>query len=244
MRDVAYHHIQRKVSSRDLRAGAPVSDVAIAKELGISRTPAREAIRQLVSEGLLESVTGRGVVVITLDRDDIRELYEMREALEGLAARTVAMRSLSADEMRDFRSIAAAMTTLIKELTASHKPALDEKQMERFEVADLAFHTYMMKLAGNRRNQKAVSGIRLLIRIFAARRKGHSLAVLKRINKDHTDLIAAIQGGDPEAAAQCIYRHVASSRKGRLEEFDQREREAALPQDVAAFLAEIQAELT
>ena len=103
MREVAYHHIQRKISLRELRAGAPVSDVGIAKELGISRTPAREAIRQLVSEGLLESVAGRGVVVITLDRDDIRELYEMREALEGLAARTVAARSPSAGEMRDFR---------------------------------------------------------------------------------------------------------------------------------------------
>jgi DNA-binding GntR family transcriptional regulator len=244
MRDVAYHHIQRKISSRALRAGAPVSDVAIAKELGISRTPAREAIRQLVSEGLLESVTGRGVVVITLDRDDIRELYEMREALEGLAARTVATRSPSAEEMRDLRAIAAAMTALIKELASGRKPVLDEKQMERFEVADLAFHTYLMKLAGNRRNQRTVSGIRLLIRIFAARRKGHSLAILKRINKDHTDLMAAIRVGDAEAATQCVYRHVVNSRNSRIEEFDQREREAALPQDVDAFLAEIQAELT
>ena len=55
MREVAYHHIQRKISMRQLRAGEPVSDVAISKELGISRTPAREAIRQLVSEGLLGS---------------------------------------------------------------------------------------------------------------------------------------------------------------------------------------------
>ena len=64
-REVAYHHIQRKISTRALRAGEPVSDVAISKELGISRTPAREAIRQLVSEGLLESVPGRGVVGLT-----------------------------------------------------------------------------------------------------------------------------------------------------------------------------------
>ena len=158
MREVAYHHIQRKISSRELRAGAPVSDVGIAKELGISRTPAREAIHQLVSEGLLESSAGRGVVVITLDRDDIRELYEMREALEGLAARTVAARPPSASEMRDFRLIAAAMTSLVKELETSRKPALDEKQMERFEVADLAFHTYLMKLA--RESKKPEGGFR------------------------------------------------------------------------------------
>ena len=91
MREVAYHHIQRKISiARVARRTNPFPMSRISKELGISRTPAREAIRQLVSEGLLESVPGRGVVVITLDRDDIRELFEMREALEGLAARTVA----------------------------------------------------------------------------------------------------------------------------------------------------------
>ena len=243
MREIAYHHIQRKISSRELRAGVPVSDVSIAKELGISRTPAREAIRQLVSEGLLESVAGRGVVVITLERDDIRELFEMREALEGLAARTVVARSPSASEMRDFRSVASAMTTLVKELEASRKPALDEKQMERFEVADLAFHTYLMKLAGNRRSLKVVAGIRLLIRIFAARRGGHNLAVLRQISRDHLDLIKAIEAGKAEAAEEHVSRHISNSRISRLEEFDQREREAAVPQDVAAFLAEIQAEL-
>ena len=205
---MAYHHIQRKISTRELRAGEPVSDVTISKELGISRTPAREAIRQLVSEGLLESVPGRGVVVITLDRDDIRELFEMREALEGLAARTVAARSPSAGEIRDLRSIASALTALIKELAASRKPVLDEKQMERFEVADLAFHTYIMKLAGNQRSLKTLAGIRLLIRIFAARRGGHNIAKLKQINRDHLDLISALQAADPQAAADCVHRHI------------------------------------
>lgn len=241
---MAYHHIQRKISLRILRAGAPVSDVSIAKELGISRTPAREAIRQLISEGLLESVAGRRVVVVTLDRDDVRELFEMREALEELAARTVAASRLSAAEIRDFRSIASAMTTLIKELEASGRRLLDEKQMERFEVADLAFHTYLMKLAGNRRSLKVVAEIRLLIRIFAARRGGHNVAVLKQISRDHLDLIKAVQAGDAESAAACISRHISNSRTSRLEEFDRREREAALPRNIEAFLAEIQAELT
>src|SRR5678815_2511335 len=208
IREVAYHHIQKKISSRRLRAGEPVSDVAIAKELGISRTPAREAIRQLVSEGLLESVQGRGVVVITLDRGDIRELFEMREALEGLAARTVAGRTPSAAEIRDLRSIASALTALIKELAASRKAVLDEKQMERFEVADLAFHTYIMKLAGNQRSLKTLAGIRQLIRIFAARRGGHSIPILKQINRDHLDLISALQAADSQAAAECVHRHI------------------------------------
>jgi DNA-binding GntR family transcriptional regulator len=242
MREVAYHHIQRKISSRELRAGAPVSDVAIAKELGISRTPAREAIRQLVSEGLLEPVPGR-VVVVTLDRNDIRELYEMREALELLAARTVASRTPSGPEIRDFQKVSASLTKLVKELESSRKPILDDAQMTRFEAADLAFHTYLMRVAGNMRSLKVVSSIRLLIRIFASRRGGHNLADLKQISRDHMDLLAAIQAGDPAAATDSLCRHISGSMRSRLEEFDRREREASVPQDVDAFLAEIQSEL-
>ena len=115
--------------------------------------------------------------------------------------------------------------------------------MERFEVADLAFHTYLMKLAGNRRSLKVVAGIRLLIRIFAARRGGHNLATLRQVSRDHLDLIKAIEAGKAGAAEEHVSRHISNSRISRLEEFDQREREAAVPQDVAAFLAEIQAEL-
>ena len=115
--------------------------------------------------------------------------------------------------------------------------------MERFEVADLAFHTYLMKLAGNQRSLKVVAGIRLLIRIFAARRGGHNLATLRQISRDHLDLIKAIEAGKAVAAEEHVSRHISNSRISRLEEFDHREREAAVPQDVAAFLAEIQAEL-
>jgi DNA-binding GntR family transcriptional regulator len=244
MREVAYHHIQRKIANRALRAGEPVSDVTIAKELGISRTPAREAIRQLVSEGLLESVPNRGAVVVTLGRDDIRELFEIREALEGLAARTIATRVPSEAEARDLRTVSGSLTELIKELESSRKPVLDEKQMERFEVADLAFHTYILKLAGNQRSLRTLAGIRQLIRIFAARRGGHTLAALKQIQRDHQDLMQAMERGDVQAAVESVQRHIAKSQKSRLEEFDQREREASLPQDVESFLAQIRAELS
>jgi len=242
--DVAYSAVRDAIVANQLKPGDRVSEYKVAEWLKISRTPAREAIRQLVSEGLLESVPGRGVVVITLDRDDIRELFEMREALEGLAARTVAARSPSPGEIRDLRSVAAALTSLIKELDASRKPVLDEKQMERFEVADLAFHTYIMKLAGNQRSLKTLAGIRQLIRIFAARRGGHNIAILKQINRDHLDLISALQAADPQAAADCVHRHILKSQKSRLNEFDQREREAAVPQDVESFMDQIRAELT
>src|SRR5690349_13215528 len=82
----AYEHLQEGVLSGRLRSGTVISEAALAKELGISRTPVGEAIRQLVREGLVEQVPRYGTIVRSIDRQELTDLYEMREALESFAA--------------------------------------------------------------------------------------------------------------------------------------------------------------
>ena len=79
MRERAYFLIQQKIVSGELMAGAAISEVSLAKELNSSRTPIREAIGQLVSEGVLEQIPNRGTIVTQFDRQDILELYELRK---------------------------------------------------------------------------------------------------------------------------------------------------------------------
>src|SRR5690242_20693729 len=86
MREQARQHIQRKIASKELAGGSAVSELMIAKELGFSRTPVREAIGQLLAEGLLRQASGGGAVVAQLSRRDIVDLYQLREALEVYAA--------------------------------------------------------------------------------------------------------------------------------------------------------------
>src|SRR5438105_3197888 len=77
----AYEHLQEGIFSGRLRAGTVISEEALAKELGISRTPVGEAIRQLAGEGLVEQVPRYGTIVKPLDRRELQELYEIRDAL-------------------------------------------------------------------------------------------------------------------------------------------------------------------
>jgi len=242
MREVAYLHIQKKIASRVLRAGSPVSELPIARELGISRTPTREAIRQLVAEGLLEEVPGRGVLVVTLERRDIAEIYELRKALEVQGVEAVARR-LMGPEIHGLRQIAGEIPGLMEELRESGREQLDEKQMTRFEAADIGFHTYILQAAGNRRSLRIVSSLRSLIRIFAMRRTGHDTESLNRIHADHCKMIEAIESHDSATAASVAMAHIEASQRARLEQFDQREQEASLPRDIPAFLNRIRAEL-
>ena len=85
IRERAYLHIQQLLLSGKLEAGSSVSEQMLAKDLGSSRTPIREAMNQLAAEGLLEPSPNGGMIVTQLGREDIIELYELREALEVYA---------------------------------------------------------------------------------------------------------------------------------------------------------------
>lgn len=243
MRHRAYQYVQRKIASRDLRAGAPISEQAMAKEAGVSRTPMREAIRQLVTEGVLQEIPSRGVEVVRLEVRDIEEIYAVREALEVQAAIELARQGCGAVGMKNLRKVAGEIEGLVDDLRSSGQGRLNARQMTRFEAADIGFHTFFLQMAGNRRRMMIVGGLRSLVRIVAMRREGHTEDALRRIHQDHIDVIEAIAAGDAERATSVLASHIQASLRERLEEFAHRERESDLPQDISAFLRRIEVDI-
>ncbi len=244
MREVAYQHLHKKIATRELRAGLPVSELSIATELGISRTPTREAMRQLLTEGLLEEIPGRGVVVVTLDRRDIVEIYGIRKALEVQAVRVAAVKLTGQKELENLRQVAERIGEMAQELEQAKCERMDAKEASLFEAADIGFHTFLMQAAGNRRAVRLLNSLRTLIRTFTMRRTGVRVEFLKRIHADHCAVVAAIEAHDPERAAQLLLEHIETGQKERLTQFDEREQEAGLPQDIPAFLQKIQVEIS
>ena len=228
IRERAYIHIQRKIASGELRAGSAVSELALARELGSSRTPIREALGQLVAEGLLEQTPNRGAVVVRLTRQDIIELFELRESLEVFAVGKAARQESKPADLERLQQQANEVCELREELLRSGKPALDARQMHRFTTCDLGFHTLLMRLADNSRMLKVVNETRLLIRIFGMRRQGHAAAELERIDNEHREILRAIVERHADRSMQLIAGHIQNSRRERLEEFDHWEREASL----------------
>jgi DNA-binding GntR family transcriptional regulator len=235
-RQTAYVYLQRKIASREFPAGSALSELSVAKELGISRTPVREAIGQLVAEGLLEQIPNRGVVVVQLSRNDIVDLYELREALEVYAVGKAARRALDSADLRHLQSFADDITVLRDELVKSGCAELDPEQMHRFVVCDLGFHTMLMRMAANARILKVVNETRLLIRIFAIRRTGHNVADLERIYRQHCDVLRAVSERDPERAMRLLSEHIQNSQKERLAEHDHLERENSLKANLPVYV--------
>jgi len=227
-RERAYRHIQEQISKGVLVAGQPVSELLLAKELGSSRTPIREAIGQLATEGLLEQTHNRGAVVRQLTRSDITDLYEVREALEVYAGAKVAGRGLQPRELQRLHEFNDGIQQLRDELKRTGAEALDEKQMVHFAQLDLSLHAQIVLLTLNSRIQKIINETRVLIQIFAIRRSGHDAAALGQIWQQHHNIIEALAARNTEVARKLLSEHILHSLKERLDEFEAWERTNAM----------------
>lgn len=235
-RERAYSFMQRKIASGELSAGHAISELSLAKELGISRTPIREALAQLAAEGILEQSPNRKAVVVKLTRQDIVELYELREALEVYAVGKAARQVVRPADLDRMRSLNDALLTLRDELLRSGKPGLDAEQMHRFVTYDLTFHTLLLRLAANARILKVVNETRVLVRIFAIRRRGYTVAELEDIHRRHRGVVCGIAEQNPESAMHAVAEHIQLSQVERLDDFDHWEIEASLRETIPAPL--------
>jgi DNA-binding GntR family transcriptional regulator len=235
MREKAYFHLQRKILSGELPPGTLLSEASIARELGSSRTPLREAVRQLATEGLLREIPNRGSLVVEFSKRDVAELYELREALEVYAVGKAAEHKLRPPDLDTLQRLVSEILIVRDELEQSGEARLNAAQMQRFVQIDLNFHALLVRAAGNRRMLKVFSDTRVLLSIFAMRRKGHHAAQLSEVHRYHSEVLAAVARKDPETAMRLASEHIRVSKKERLEEYDEWEREIALGHPLPGF---------
>jgi DNA-binding GntR family transcriptional regulator len=237
IRQRAYLAIQRRIATGELPAGSAISELDLAKEMGSSRTPIREALSQLVAEGLLEQNGAGGVLVIQLTRENIIDTYELREALEMYAVGKVARLGMmrAADKVY-LQGLVSAIRELHDELVSTGQNALDAEQTNRLLAADLSFHALLIGLSQNVRINKVVNDTRLLLRIFTIRRESHDAPALGRIYRQHQEIVDAIERGDEVATRRILSEHIQGSERERLEEYDQHLREASMRKSLPAFL--------
>ena len=228
VRERAYLLIQQKIAHGELAPGTAVSEVALAQEIGSSRTPVREALGQLVAEGLLEQTPNRGTVVVQIRRQDIIDLYELREALEVYAVGKVARQAKMPPDLQRLESFAAEILTLKNELKKNPNATLDDRQMARFIACDLGFHTLLLRMAANARILKTVNETRLLMRIFAIQRRGHNAALLTKIHRHHVEIAGAIAAGEAARASEVMSQHIQESQRERVAEYDEWEHESSM----------------
>lgn len=201
LRDWVFECLRTSIISGDLAPGQRIVEADLAKQLDVSKSPVREAILQLKQDGLvIDAPKGRGVVVAPLKPSDVREIYAVREALEGLAVRI-----LAADPQPErLAPLRAAVEKM--------RQALAENDLRRQFEHDVEFHTALCAATGNRRLQDLFSSLRPdLQRIFLFAANAMSLEGTDSAEQtlaEHEHLLQAIAEGNGDRAASLLAAHV------------------------------------
>jgi DNA-binding GntR family transcriptional regulator len=201
--DVVAERLEAAIISGEIAPGSRMSEQALAKSLGVSRGPLREAIRRLEGRKLVERTPNIGVRVAALTLTDLSNLLMIREALEGLACR------LAAERMSD-------------EEVASLKDLLDEHGSRKSiqvgagyyqEAKDFDFHFRIVKASRNERLVQMVCGdLYDLLRVY--RYKSSTLqGRAKKALEEHREVVAALAKRDPAEAEMKMREHIRSARE-------------------------------
>jgi DNA-binding GntR family transcriptional regulator len=184
--------LRQQILARELEPGAWIDELKLCGELGISRTPLREALKVLAGEGLVTMKLRRGAYVTEMSERDVREAYQLLSLLESDAAAEVATRANDAE---------------LAELGELHR-ALEEALPERdaFFAANERFHLRVLEIDGNRWRLQIVGDLRRLMKL----NRHHSLFREGRLAEsleEHRAIVKALLSRDAEACRQLVTAH-------------------------------------
>lgn len=198
--DRAYSVLIRKIALCELPPGAVLNERAAAAELGMSRTPFRQAIHRLTVEGLTTTIPKKGIQVTLLDYKILADHMMVREALEAEMVRWVIEHDLPVD------------FGVLRRLIASMKDAAAKNDNLRFLRADEEFHLGFMNAAGNEAAVEAVH--RSWIQVNRARYLAPpDFRDRGEVMKEHSEILSALSAKDVTRAEAAVRKHISESRR-------------------------------
>lgn len=199
----AYARIKADIHSGALPPGERLKEELLAERIGVSRTPVREALRRLGTEGLVDFEPNQGAVVAAWSLRDIEEIFDLRAVLESHGMRLSATR-IADSAIDELESLADGMERAV----AGGRGA---DAVERISRLNDRFHKIILEAAGNRRLVRLLASIvemPVVLRTFALYSDGQ----LRRSFDHHREMIAALRARDPDWAAAVMASHVRAAR--------------------------------
>jgi GntR family transcriptional regulator, rspAB operon transcriptional repressor len=190
-----YRHLRQEILADQLPPGTELSEVALSRELSVSRGPIREAMGRLAAEGLVTIRPRRGAEVRSLTPQELIDAYQVREALEVMAVRLAVPTITKSDLAR------------LDELVTSMAESARKDRVAEFFAANVAFHELLCELSGNQKLQEVHHRLEGEISRFQAR----TLALrgsLESSVSEHRAILAAVRLGDVHKAAELTAAHV------------------------------------
>lgn len=195
LREIVCENLRDAIKKGILEPGERLMEVQIADELGISRTPVREAIRKLEQEGYVIMMPRRGTYVADVSVSDIKEIFEIRSALESLAT-GLAARRIEQDEIEKLQ-------TLLNEI----EEYIAQGDIDKIVETDIKFHELLYQVSRNERLAAIIYNLKEQLSRFRTLSMSYP-GRLQETFEEHSEMVEAIADGDVSAARDAAEHHM------------------------------------
>ena len=203
LREAVCETLRDAIRTGILEPGERLMEVQLAEELGISRTPVREAIRKLEQEGYVIMMPRRGTYVSDISTNDVKEIFEIRSALESLAT-GLAARRIEPEELETLQNLLIEIEGYII-----------ENDMEKIVETDIKFHGLLYKVSRNERLVSIISNLKEQLARFRTLSMSYP-GRLQETLEEHSEMVEAIANGDVSAARDAAEHHMERAEKTLL----------------------------
>lgn len=196
----AYDYIKNRILDQTMEYNKIYSESKIALEIGISRTPVRDAVHRLYQEGLVDIIPNKGFLLHKMTERDVMETYEVRSAIEGYCSKKAAQSNQTESVQELIRELGASL----ERQESIYRESSDE---EAFSTEDQHFHYLLVAHSDNAAFLEIFSQYMYKIKklaLFSLKREGRMLHTLK----EHQEILKAICAGDPQAAYEAALVHM------------------------------------
>ncbi|WP_455048144.1 GntR family transcriptional regulator [Mitsuokella sp.] len=215
LREVVCESLRDAIRKGILKPGQRIMEIKLAEELGVSRTPVREAIRKLELEGYVVMMPRRGTYVADMSIRDINEIFEIRTALESLS-NGLAAEHITEDELEHLQRLLVVIGGYIKE----YEDGPDrEAAMDKIVKTDIEFHDLLYHAARNNRLVDIISNLRDQLTRFRTLSMSYP-GRLEATLDEHREIVETIANGDGRAARKAAVHHMENSEKTLLKAMD------------------------
>lgn len=204
LRDVVFEHLREAIVEGRLKPGQRLMEVQLAEQLGVSRTPVREAIRKLELEDLVVMIPRKGAYVANMSLKDIIDLLEIRASLEGLAAYLAAER-ITDEDIKKLELISEELEESINEL-----------DIESLLKKDVEFHECIFKCTNNKKLHQLINSLWEQVYRFRVTYVSDYDSTINII-EEHKMILDAIKRRDSELAKQYAMKHIQTAENFMIE---------------------------
>ena len=196
--ETAYLKLRERILNGELKAGVALKERDLCQELGISRTPVREALRRLSADGLVDTAPRRSIRVARISEEELAEIAELGSVLQPYVAALAAQKATAAD-IAELKRLNAAMTKLVE---SGRRGAEIE-----YARLDHAFHDRIAEMARNSRITQIIRQT-VSLRLLTNFMDQYGKVDFHKSLRDHTKILKAIADGDSEGARAAMSDHV------------------------------------